>query len=339
MAEDFLELDERARSGTLRAMEQRFGRPALILEKDIWVCWTLKALFTLPDAPRMAFKGGTSLSKVYGAIHRFSEDIDITIDYRSLNPEFHPFDAALSNRQRQLGCEDLKVRANEMVQKQFIPYLEYRLARGISGKASVEWLEAEESVLIHYPSALTDLSGGQYLKSSVLVEFGGRNTTEPMEEHLVTTYVEGKTVDLLFPQAKVTVLSGERTFWEKATLIHVECQRDDFAARVERKSRHWYDLAQLTDHDIGKRALANSALLADVVKHKKVFFSSGQANYDACLHGNLLLLPKSEDARESLEKDYAAMIEGGMFEEAPQPMNEILSKLEKLQAVVNEHAA
>lgn len=97
MAESYLELPESDQKDILQAAAAELGRQAAVLEKDIWVCWTLQTLFSMPDAHPMAFKGGTSLSKVYGAIDRFSEDVDITLDYRHFEADFDPFAEGISN--------------------------------------------------------------------------------------------------------------------------------------------------------------------------------------------------------------------------------------------------
>ena len=110
MAEAFLSLDARERADILRTVAAQSGRAAIILEKDIWTCWVLQALFSMPDPHPMAFKGGTSLSKVYGIIDRFSEDVDVTLDYRAFNDGFDPFaDGASRNQIRRFG-ERLKGR-------------------------------------------------------------------------------------------------------------------------------------------------------------------------------------------------------------------------------------
>jgi predicted nucleotidyltransferase component of viral defense system len=325
----------RARAALLRTVEQTLQRPALILEKDIWVCWALRTLFRLPDAPRMAFKGGTSLSKVYRAIDRFSEDIDVTIDYRSILPDFDPFSKAMSNSKRKQTCLELQDKVREMVRDRIAPFFKARLDKEAKGQGNVEIVEGDEALRVTYRSALTDIATSSYMESSVLVEFGGRNTTEPMQKHIVQPYVVGHTIDVFFPTAEVPVLAAERTFWEKATLIHVECNRDDFEARVGRKSRHWYDLAKLADHEIGRKALGDRNLLADVVRHKEVFYSSGQARYGDCLKGGLKLLPE-EKSRKALAADYKAMRDGGMFEQEPPRVDAILNRLDVFQNQIND---
>lgn len=148
--------------------------------------------------------------------------------------------------------------------------------------------------------------------NSVLIEFGGRNITEPNEEHEVRPDIAEHVAELDFPRSTVSVLSPTRTFWEKATLIHVECQRDEFRTGAERLSRHWYDLAMLADLAHGQAAVADRALLADVVKHKKVFYNASYANYDACLAGQLRLIPE-DAALAALRDDFQRMIGAGMF--------------------------
>jgi hypothetical protein len=133
----------------------------------------------------------------------------------------------------------------------------------------------------------------------------------------------------------VSVLSPARTFWEKATLMHVECQRNDFRASAERLSRHWYDLAMLADRDHGQVAIEHRVLLADVVKHKKVFYNASYANYDACLTGQLRLIP--EDAvLTALRIDFDRMIGAGMFIGEPPTFDTIVDRLRALETAINE---
>lgn len=318
----------------LRATEEPTQRSAAILEKDIWICWALRTLFRLPEAPQMAFKGGTSLSKIYRAIDRFSEDVDITIDYKSLSPDFDPFATDISNTKRKTQCEALQGKVISLLHDRIAPFFAERLKAESRDPGRIEIVDKEEAIRVNYPSALGGSAKGRYLTESVLMEFGGRNTTQPMERHVVSPYISGHTVDLFFPTAEVSVLAGERTFWEKATLIHVECNRDDFEARVSRKSRHWYDLVKLAAHAVGARALADPALLVDVVKHKKVFYHSAKANYDDCLQGRLQLVPP-ERSRRALEEDYQKMIDEGMFEGVPPSVTDLLDRISDLEKKVN----
>lgn len=180
---------------------------------------------------------------------------------------------------------------------------------------------------IYYPSVFGD-------GETVLVEFGGRNTTEPNEQFSLRPYLAQEIKELEFPSAKVRVLSPLRTFWEKATLIHVECNRAEPRINADRLSRHWSDLAVLADHDIGKRSLSDRAMLADVVKHKKVFFYTGQANYDACLTGELRLAPEGA-LLDALSTDFEQMIRNGMFDVEPAGFDQIVLRLKALEREIN----
>ncbi len=139
-----------------------------------------------------------------------------------------------------------------------------------------------------------------------MLEFGGRNVIDPNRQHDIVPDIAALTPDLDFPAATVTVLSPERTFWEKATLIHAECHRRRLATGPDRLSRHWFDVACLGRHDVGRSALSDRTLLEDVVRHKTVFFNAGYAHYDDCLEGRLRLVP-DRDQLPALKSDYDAM--------------------------------
>jgi hypothetical protein len=190
-----------------------------------------------------------------------------------------------------------------------------------------------EKLSIVYPSALGD--SGDYLRDAVILEFGGRNTTDPNVPHVVAPDIAAELSELAFPKANVAVLAAERTFWEKATLIHVECNREEFRESAERLSRHWYDLSVLASQEIGASAIQDRPLLEDVVKHKKVFFHASYANYDACLTGGMRLVPPDE-MLEALKTDYQKMIDAGMFYEAPTPFDEIVNTLAALEKTINQ---
>ena len=281
----------------------------------------------------MAFKGGTSLSKVFNAINRFSEDVDVTLDYRGFDAGIDPFDPKTSKSQIKKLSDTLKGFVRDHAHGVVVPYLTKQLLAEVErNQARVEVSENGEEVRVYYPSAVSQTLG--YVRDSVLIEFGGRNITEPNAEHQVRPYIAERLAELELPGAKVTVLSPARTFWEKATLIHVECHRPELKAGAERQSRHWCDLALLADHDIGRRALMDRALLADVVKHKKVFFNIGHANYDACLTGKLRLVP-DDPLLDAVAADLRAMIDGGMFYGKRPSFDKIMERLQALEQEIN----
>jgi len=284
----------------------------------------------------MVFKGGTTLSKVIQVINRFSEDVDITLDYRGLSAGIDPFIPGLSGRRLKKLGEDLKRFVQEHTSQMVVPYFQDVLAAQFGlGKNAVTLSDDGEKLRVHYPSALE--ASDDYLLNSVLLEFGGRNITEPNAIHEVRPDIAESMPDLDFPVAKVSVLSPSRTFWEKATLIHVACNRGKFQASAERLSRHWYDLAMLAEHEIGRKTVLDRELLADVVRHKKAFYNASYANYDDCIGGKLRLLPDGA-ALIALQSDFERMIAAGMFVGEPPTFTGIIERLYLLEGEINRHA-
>jgi hypothetical protein len=235
--------------------------------------------------------------------------------------------AGLSKTQQKKFSETLKARLQEHTHNIVLPYFERLLAPIAKRQKPIELSEDGESMRIYYPSVFRD---GEI----VLLEFGGRNTTEPNEEHSLRPYIAAAVEGLEFRSAKVRVLSPARTFWEKATLIHVECHRSEPKMDANRLSRHWSDLAALADHDIGKRSVPDRGLLADVVKHKKVFYYTAHANYDACLAGELRLVPEGS-LLHALNADFQQMIDEKMFDDTPPTFDTIVSRLKALEREIN----
>lgn len=329
----FLDLPLTEQAELLHGLAPVLGRRAEVLEKDIWLCQVLGILFALPCRKPMAFKGGTSLSKVYQAIERFSEDIDVTVDYRSLVQDV-PDLATLSNNQRGKLSDTLKAALVQHLMGELVPALKAALSQVLPGhEIAIEVSADAEKLWLYYPSAVENTDA--YLRPSVLIEFGGRNATLPQETLTIVPDVAEHVPGLVFPMAEVAVLSPMRTFWEKATLIHVECHRPDWRAGAERLSRHWYDLARLADHDIGRQAVTDVALLQDVLHIKETFYRSGFSHYDRCLRGELRLIP--DVARlDALKQDYQAMLGAQMFYGKPLPFEHIVERLTRLEQQISQ---
>ncbi|EMP54248.1 hypothetical protein MSNKSG1_16756 [Marinobacter santoriniensis NKSG1] len=335
MAEEaFLELTADEQKDILQTLAPQLARSASVLEKDIWVCWTLQAMFSMSGAHPMAFKGGTSLSKVYGVIDRFSEDVDITLDYRAFEEDFDPFAEGVSRTKTKRFSDRLKSYVYDYANEVVVPYLKDELAKLPTAEQHVVELDnSGEKIWVTYPSVVEDSDG--YIRSQVLIELGGRNVIDPNETHTISPYISKLTDGLVYPTSEVVVLSPERTFWEKATLIHVECNRGRLRDSAERLSRHWYDLVMLARHSAGQSAIENRALFEEVVRHKKVFFHTGYADYDACLEGRLKLLPEA-DTLESLREDYEKMTGAGMMYAEPPSFDEIVDSIRELESHANE---
>jgi len=335
MPEQFLHLSVNDRKTILETAATQLGQQAAVLEKDVWVCWALQALFSIPNAHPMAFKGGTSLSKVYRIIDRFSEDLDITLDYEKFKDAFNPFAEDTSKNAIKKFSDRLKAHVHQYAKNVIYPYIESRLQLlPTPEEYSIDISDDGEKIWIHYPSAIEDTD--EYLQSSILIELGGRNVINPNEQHTVSPYIAELVTGLELPSGQVNVLSPQRTFWEKATLIHVECNRNKLKANADRLSRHWYDLVMLAQHPLGKAALSNKELLNNVVKHKQVFFSAPYANYDACLANEFRLVPDDTLTTE-LQRDYKAMTNAGMMYGESLSFDRIMDKIHEIENVINEN--
>ncbi|MEW5804727.1 MAG: nucleotidyl transferase AbiEii/AbiGii toxin family protein [bacterium] len=333
MSDEFLGLPIKDQADIFRKAEKDTGRSAQVLQKDVWVCWALEQLFTIKTDVKMAFKGGTSLSKVYQVIDRFSEDVDITLDYRNLFPEMNPFEIS-RNKMNKTVRKELRELVKQHIHGVIFPSLQDSLNEITKGKGKIKG--NDEEIYLHYPSGL-DVGTG-YMEDQIKLEFGGCNAIEPSAPCEIKPDIAEIPfrIPLRFPKATVVVLSPKRTFWEKATLIHVACSRPD-KTDPHRISRHWYDLYKLIGHDIGKKALEDLELLRDVVKFKKAFFYYRDANYDACLSGEFRLIPDNDSFFDAIQNDYKKMVDSGMFETTPTVFKNIIGALHKVEAQINKN--
>lgn len=217
-------------SDRLQALEQAAdvsGRPPHLLEKDIWVVWSLQCLFSGPYASRLVFKGGTSLSKAYGVIRRFSEDVDLTYDIRAIASDLvgdavTPLPASRSQEKK--WSKEIRARLNKWVSTEMAPLLGRELERhGLPASTRADG----DKVYIDYAPLLR---GTGYVSSSVMLEFGARSTGEPSEPRAIESDAAAYLQGVRFPAAIAQVMRAERTFWEKATAIHVSVFRARSAA-------------------------------------------------------------------------------------------------------------
>jgi predicted nucleotidyltransferase component of viral defense system len=314
----------------------RSGLFAASVEKDFWVVWVLDKLFRLPEAGgHLTFKGGTSLAKVWQLIERFSEDIDIVIERDALGHggEQGP-ERAVSRKQRKRRLESLKVAAQAYVRETIQPQLAASFAAGLpSGSA---WsLEADpddadgQTLLFAYPTVFPDHPA--YLRQRVKIEMGARSDTEPSAIARVEPLLKAYFPELLTDDAvSVRAVRAERTFWEKAMLLHEETFRT--AERRSRKkymARHYYDLYQLIQSGVAARAVAEAGLFEKIAEHREVFFSYSWVDYTSLKPGSLRLIPHSAQM-EDWEADYAGMEMEMFYGEVPS-FAEVLHAVEVFQ--------
>jgi len=320
------------------------GLTSEMIEKDFWVCWTLKRLFTLPDPPaKLLFKGGTSLSKVFGVIERFSEDVDLSFDRAGLGfgGESDPLNATTGKR-RKHGLEALAQTCQRVVREQLLPQLVAVFGDALAQAPSTTWslkLAHDDpdcqTLLFRYPSSIRSRPADEpaYIQPVVRLEIGARSDHWPVVKATVSPYAAEEFPDMFKrPRCKVLALAAERTFWEKAMLLHMWYHAPADKRFRDRQSRHYYDVVQLYEHKSGKAAVKDIDLLLKVARHKEVFFPAAWARYADARPGTLRLVPP--DARlTELEQDYRKMRE--MIFGEPPAFEHLLEVLRKIERQVN----
>ena len=313
----------------------QLGMSKAIIEKDFWVCWSLKQLFALPSfGDHMIFKGGTSLSKAYDVIYRFSEDVDLSLDRAQLGFEGDrdPENPDLSGGKRKSLLQELQEAAVAVVSGPLLAEVQAgfnaSLDQGFS--LSVDPGDAQ-TLLFAYPSLTGEIDG--YVKPIVRFEFGARGVHLPAEVREISPYLHQAFPDLLGSGGVgVKVLGVERTFWEKATILHMLYHQDPAKPLSDRMSRHYYDMAQLIGHEAKASAVASLDLLEQVAHHKSVFFKAAWANYEYAKPGTLRLMPNAE-LTAALRRDYSGMRE--MIIGDTPGFDDILGAIEAFEGEIN----
>jgi hypothetical protein len=289
----------------------------------------------LEAIPELRFKGGTSLSKVFGLIDRFSEDIDISINRAALGfaGERDLANPLLSGTERKALDEELRAAITAEVHSKILPKLHDRF-HGILGRHGWELAPSKDendemTLLFHYPNAFEYNS---YLPPQIQIEFG-RGDQQPSERSSVTPFVTEVFPDIFRDKsAAVVVLDCERTFWEKATLLHAENHRPDPTKLKARMARHWSDVAVMSTAERFKDENLSLDLLAQVIRFKKAYFAANWAHYDTAVPGTLRIVP-NKGLQAILRRDYQQMEE--MFPSKRLTFDEILTLLEAFEKGIN----
>jgi hypothetical protein len=307
--DEFAKLASAERRPYFEAAATASGFPLQIIEKDFWVCWTLKRLFALPEVGgHLVFKGGTSLSKAFGVIERFSEDIDISIDRAWLgftgakDPEKAP-----SAKQQQRLIEELAATCRKFVQTEMLATLEKSFGSDLERKKG--WvLRIDErdpdgqTLLFDYPTAERQSAG--YIQMSVKIELGARSDHWPAHVSPIRPYLDVHVPRVLKqPSVNVNTLDAIRTFWEKATILHMYAHLPEGKPVAPGQSRHYYDLYLLLSTRYRNEALEQMDLLKRVSEHKRIYFRAAWANYEEAAQGRLKLVP-SRATQDEMKRDY-----------------------------------
>lgn len=315
----------------------RKGLPEAVVEKDFWVCWVLKQLFSIDSfSGRLLFKGGTSLSKIFHAINRFSEDIDLAVDYVALGftGKRDPKQADISKTKRAKILAEMMAACQQYIASDFLNAFRTRCLE-IVGEApawNVAVSEQDANVVrFQYPAATT--KGLPYVTPQVVLELGTHAEFVPRAQFTIRPFVAEEFPQLVLDaDIAVEAILAKRTFWEKVTILHAEHHRPADKPFPGRYSRHYYDTAMLAQSPVKAEALADMELLAQVVRHKEAFYPSAWARYDLAHPGSLQLLP-TEERLAALRQDYrdmAVMIFG-----QPPSFEHIIATLTALEREIN----
>ena len=312
---------------------------AVILEKDFWVSWLLGQLFSLPEiAPHLVFKGGTSLSKVFGVIDRFSEDIDLCLVPEFVGADAAGFDALSSRTRRDAAIMEMQALCSAKAQAVLMPALENAIGSALGKPASGGWLRFEvdtdaKSPIVYFAYPTTQDGGFDYLKREVKLELGTLTDQQPTGRYPVRPLLADAFPKLFEGWAcEVTALELERTFWEKATILHAEFHRPEDSPTPSRYARHYFDMAKLLGHAQAAQFMADSVQCNRVVDWKSRVFARGWARYDLAKHGSFRLVPPSQREAD-LAQDYKAM--RPMFISEPPPFDALMAQLRSAEAALN----
>lgn len=319
------------------------GRAQHLLEKDIWVVWAMDVLFSSPVGGGLVFKGGTSLSKAYGLIDRFSEDVDLTLDLRkllggdSLPNGLSVTDSAIETLPATFSQAK---RWTAAVRRELPIYVKDHVGPRVAQAVKETQLDASvrlegDRLFLDYDPLFT---GTGYVRPSVQLEFGARSTGEPAKDISIVCDASHSVSGVRFPTARPRTMSPMRTFWEKATAIHVYCLKEDFRGGP-RFARHWTDVARLADRGVAAKALEDRELARLVAKHKSLFFvelaaDGTRVDYGAAVAGGLRLVPEGS-ALDALARDYDAMVQDNLLVPDGTSFDDIMNTCRALQDTAN----
>ncbi len=301
-----------------------------IVEKDFWVCWVINYLFQQSQwKEHLAFKGGTSLSKVYGLIKRFSEDIDLILDWRILDYTANePWKERSKTKQDKFNKE-INAKSAKFWGNKFLPQLKNDFSYMLAEHFELYIDETEpQTICFAYPQIFEDFS----ILKVIRMEIGALAAWTPTENLKITSYAaENYPTVFSEPCATVLTVAAERTFWEKITILHKEAFRTN-SNFPDRYSRHYYDLYCMYSSDVKQNAFANLDLLKRVVKFKERFYPANAANYGEAKPGTMKLIP-SYNCMIALENDYKHM-QNMIFGYKPK-FQEIMDCIQSIEEEIN----
>ena len=325
----FNDLSKKERLEIYQEVHNKNGLSKIIIEKDWWITAVLRALFSLPYAENLSFKGGTSLSKCYNLIERFSEDIDIAVNREK--PDFTKTNTRIRNDFRRATCKFVR----EELQFDLAKQLENNGLNDFFVKVNITSITTTdpEIIEVEYNSLFVEEN---YIKRKVIIEVSGRSMSEPLQ--LVTLQ---SMIDEVFPNEEFTGKSfdvqavvPQRTFIEKLCLLHEEFAKPQELMRTERMSRHLYDLGQIMDTPIAEKALQDKELYNSIVEHRRIFIGLNGFDYSTLAHKTINIVPP-ENIIELWKADYETM-QRTMIYGSSLPFDKLIEKIKHLNEKIRK---
>jgi hypothetical protein len=298
---------------------RRLGTAVQNVEKDFWVCWTLDALFNgLADSPRLLFKGGTSLSKAFALIDRFSEDIDITVFRNDLGEGASVEELeALSGKKRRAKLDAIKEACQAFIGGPLLRDVSRLAVDAMTGaripadryRIGLDPADVDQQTLLFWYPAVT-ATRDDYIQSAVKIESGAKSALDPNVTTGVRPYAADDLPNTELAVGGIITVEAQRTFWDKVIILHGLRRWYDHRGQLrhggQRVSRHYYDVFRLLQSPIGEASEADRQLGEDCARHARMFFNTADFDLDQAAPGTLSLAP-SAPMRDALERDYTAM--------------------------------
>jgi Nucleotidyl transferase AbiEii toxin, Type IV TA system len=330
MNTEWLKIAEERRIEILNQASNISGLPAIAIEKDWWVTLALKASFELKYSPSIVFKGGTSLSKGWNLIERFSEDIDLAIDRN-----FFGFEGDISKSQiknlRKTSCEFISTTFLEDLTKRFTEWKVIDECK-LNAQPVTDSDKDPQVIEIHYNSVFDK---SDYLPQRVLIEVSSRSLMEPSESREINSILSAAFPDQAFTTEafSISTVLPQRTFLEKIFLLHEEFSQDTAKIRIDRLSRHLYDLEKLMDTEHGKAAISDTELYKGIVTHREKFNPLRGLDYSNHIPSKTKIIPPDTVINE-WEKDYQAMTQNMIYGD-PLNFDNLIKRIQELQKRIN----
>lgn len=330
---EWLKLTVQTRRNIFVETAAAVGLPDAAVEKDWWVVQTIDLVFSTSIAPHTVFKGGTSLSKAWGLIDRFSEDIDLALDRRVVG--FDKKDREMTGSQ----VRKLREQSFQFISENYFPELGKKFSDAGFDEVTFRLGEIKSHdqdpliIEIYYPTVTEPVP---YLQPRVLIEVGSRSMIDPFEQCSFASFVGEHFTGRPFADELITIptVRPERTFLEKIFLLHEEFQQPHKKIKVERKSRHLYDLEKLMDTGFAKAALADKELYQAIVEHRRTITPLRGIDYSNHTPDKINPIPP-DSILGAWEKDYIAMQESMLYKPSL-PFDKLIARLYELKARINQ---